>query len=148
LSGSDVTVPRPAHGVGGENGGNLPGVELTFGLAEPIAAFDETERQAASPGSFGWRAGRTLADIFGMVALKFGGETFDLATIERSNAAADLQRVLSRGSSRPEPTGPLDRSGQWAVAATPVAQAELVRDIGELELNAPGGVIEGVSTQT
>jgi len=67
-------------------------IELTFGLGEAVAAFDQTQRQAACPRTSRTGSDRLLVEVL-VLSLEGERQALDLAAVEGSETMADLDRV-------------------------------------------------------
>ena len=67
-------------------------IKLTFGLGEAVAAFDQTQRQAAYPQTSRTGSNRLLAEVL-VLCLEGERQTLDLAAVEGSETMAYLDRV-------------------------------------------------------
>lgn len=108
-------------------------IELTFGLGEAVAAFDQTQREAACPRTSGTSSDRLLVEVL-VLSLEGERKALDLAAVEGSETMADLDRVGAGGSCCPEPDRPLNRPGERAVASASVTDTDLGGDVCEIEM--------------
>ena len=107
LSSNAVALPRPVDRLGGKRLRNLPLVELTLGLVEPVAALDQAESQSASTGALHQVGGGGFveAEMFGRQPSR---QPLDLGTVERRQAVSHVEFGAAGGAGRTEPARPLD----------------------------------------
>ena len=128
-----MALPGPVDRLGRDRPGGPPLIELTFGLGEAVAAFDQTQREAACPRTSGTSSDRLLVEVL-LLSLEGERKALDLAAVEGSETMADLDRVGAGGSGCPEPDRPLNRPGERAVASASVTDTDLGGDVCEIEM--------------
>ena len=87
-----MALPGPVDRLGCDRPRDPPLIELTFGLGEAVAAFDQTQRQAACPRTSRTGSDRLFVEVL-VLSLKGERQALDLAAVEGSETMAYLDRV-------------------------------------------------------
>ena len=87
-----MAFPGPVDRVGCDRPRDPPLIELTFGLAEAVAAFDQTQRQAACPQTSRTGSDRLFVEVL-VLSPEGERQALDLAAVEGSETMAYFDRV-------------------------------------------------------
>lgn len=87
-----MALPGPVDRLGRDRPRDSPLIELTFGLGKAVAAFDQTQRQAACPRTSRTGSDRLFVEVL-VLSLEGERQALDPAAVEGSETMAYLDRV-------------------------------------------------------
>ena len=122
----------------------LPAGELALGGLDVLAQLDEAEREAAGadPKLLGARGSQLLLLPALVRILQRGGQTHELAPVERRQAPPDLELTVALHLAEVELADASERPHEGGVAPALVAQAEGARGVGQREVEACGARLQ------